>query len=443
MKFLNDIFLTLLLALVAGLTAAVVMRGLYVAFKRSAASFSKNIGSRLLLKSALVFLFSAIAFTGAYMTQAEKRKSGNGEQENWGNGRLARLNGEQETGNGESCIIQGDVASCRVADTTAITISSFSASTNSVEIETFIDPDSILPGSRILAYAKFGDLIASAWTNVASSIVLPGETNLCFNIPLPEPPPSSSFFVLARENDSDGEGLDDSFERYVALTDPFSADTDGDGWDDFSEVAAGTSPTNSSLSLLVNANGCRVLKISDALSFSTNAISDLASPQGSGFYSLQVATPRPTAWKQVFVSGSPDGSAGWNLSGAQISYEDSDGMCGTMPSVSADSCRLQLSTNENLSVTISITATAAQVSLDSPLYLHFYEPDIHVLDSHDYTDDDTGIGYHVVVGEWQDGYAPSARLSVDMKIVELWNYGIMEMREWELILAAKNAKFAA
>ena len=83
MEFLNDIFLTLLLALATGLTAAVVMRGLYVAFKRSAASFSKNIGGRLLFKSALVLLFSAIAFTGAYMTQAEKRKSGNGE---WGTG---------------------------------------------------------------------------------------------------------------------------------------------------------------------------------------------------------------------------------------------------------------------------------------------------------------------------------------------------------------------
>ena len=161
MESFNDIFTSLLLAAAAGLSAILFLRGLYVSFRRSSASFSKHIGDRLLFKSALVFLFSAIAFTGAYMTRAEKRKSGNGEQGTgngewgtayWGNGRPARL--ERGAGNG-------------------IQITSFVASTNSVDIEATLYPECIIPGARILAYAKFADLITNAWTNVSSSIVPP------------------------------------------------------------------------------------------------------------------------------------------------------------------------------------------------------------------------------------------------------------------------------
>ncbi len=74
MESFNDIFTSLLLAAAAGLSAILFLRGLYVSFRRSSASFSKHIGDRLLFKSALIFLFSAIAFTGA-LSRDDYRRS--------------------------------------------------------------------------------------------------------------------------------------------------------------------------------------------------------------------------------------------------------------------------------------------------------------------------------------------------------------------------------
>ncbi|CAN0478815.1 unnamed protein product, partial [Phaeothamnion confervicola] len=42
--------------------------------------------------------------------------------------------------------------------------------------------------------------------------------------------------------DSDGDGLYDSDETTVYLTDPANADSDGDGYDDGQEVFDGTNP---------------------------------------------------------------------------------------------------------------------------------------------------------------------------------------------------------
>ena len=51
------------------------------------------------------------------------------------------------------------------------------------------------------------------------------------------------YWVAARSDlDSDGDGLSDSYEKYLYQTDPNLADTDGDGISDGAEVAAGTNP---------------------------------------------------------------------------------------------------------------------------------------------------------------------------------------------------------
>jgi len=51
------------------------------------------------------------------------------------------------------------------------------------------------------------------------------------------------FWIAARSDlDSDGDGLSDSYEKYLYQTDPNLADTDGDGISDGAEIAAGTNP---------------------------------------------------------------------------------------------------------------------------------------------------------------------------------------------------------
>ena len=84
MEFFNGIFVSLVSAGAAVLSAMVVSGALLRAAKRSAKAFSlRTGGGKELFKSALVFLFSAIAFSGSYLTRAEKRGMGIGE---WGMG---------------------------------------------------------------------------------------------------------------------------------------------------------------------------------------------------------------------------------------------------------------------------------------------------------------------------------------------------------------------
>ena len=68
-------------------------------------------------------------------------------------------------------------------------------------------------------------------------------TNVVWGCAVPEPPSEAGFFKLGSRVDTDGDGLPDAYERYVALTDPLDGDSDGDGLSDQFELAtAGTDP---------------------------------------------------------------------------------------------------------------------------------------------------------------------------------------------------------
>lgn len=59
----------------------------------------------------------------------------------------------------------------------------------------------------------------------------------------PENPDSDLDGILDGEEDTDLDGLDDGLETRTFLdTDPFNPDTDGDGWNDETEVTAGSDP---------------------------------------------------------------------------------------------------------------------------------------------------------------------------------------------------------
>jgi hypothetical protein len=68
----------------------------------------------------------------------------------------------------------------------------------------------------------------------------PGETDLTVS----NLPADQAFFILARTNDSDGDGLSDAYERLVSHTNPYDPDTDHDGLSDSLELQLGTDPNN-------------------------------------------------------------------------------------------------------------------------------------------------------------------------------------------------------
>lgn len=53
---------------------------------------------------------------------------------------------------------------------------------------------------------------------------------------------ASALPAFAADFDSDGDGLTDALESNVYFTDPLKADTDGDGWDDKTEIENGYDP---------------------------------------------------------------------------------------------------------------------------------------------------------------------------------------------------------
>ena len=54
----------------------------------------------------------------------------------------------------------------------------------------------------------------------------------------------AAFFRFGADFDADGDGLTDAYERLGSLTDPMSADTDGDGLADGEELSVGADPAN-------------------------------------------------------------------------------------------------------------------------------------------------------------------------------------------------------
>lgn len=69
-----------------------------------------------------------------------------------------------------------------------------------------------------------------------------GQTPRCQVSTLTNLPSSQAFLLISRVIDSDHDGLSDSFEKLVSKTDPYSADSDGDGMLDGWEVMWGYNP---------------------------------------------------------------------------------------------------------------------------------------------------------------------------------------------------------
>jgi hypothetical protein len=58
-------------------------------------------------------------------------------------------------------------------------------------------------------------------------------------------PLGTCFLRLGSPQDSDFDGLTDAYERLVSKTDPYNADTDGDGISDSDEILGGSDPLTS------------------------------------------------------------------------------------------------------------------------------------------------------------------------------------------------------
>jgi hypothetical protein len=64
-----------------------------------------------------------------------------------------------------------------------------------------------------------------------------GNTYVITNLPN-----TACFLILGTPQDSDFDGLTDAYERLVSKTNPYNADTDGDGISDGDEILNGSNP---------------------------------------------------------------------------------------------------------------------------------------------------------------------------------------------------------
>ena len=108
-------------------------------------------------------------------------------------------------------------------------------------------PPSLSPVNDLLDIYARGTLAPSdPWGILGMLPVSPGDTNCVFELQKYNLPTNgatdSCFLSVGTQDDSDGDGLSDVFERLVSLTDPLLADTDADGLDDLWEFTWGLDP---------------------------------------------------------------------------------------------------------------------------------------------------------------------------------------------------------
>jgi hypothetical protein len=63
-----------------------------------------------------------------------------------------------------------------------------------------------------------------------------GQAYTCSRCTFTYQPATMAFYKLGAVQDSDGDGLSDSYELYVSHTDPYNPDTEGDGLSDWYEL---------------------------------------------------------------------------------------------------------------------------------------------------------------------------------------------------------------
>lgn len=98
--------------------------------------------------------------------------------------------------------------------------------------------------SGVEVYAR-ARLDADGWAGVGTAPLPAGADSLVVELPharLPDGWETSMFFTLGLAVDSDGDGLSDAFERLVSRTDSNLADTDGDEMPDGWEIENGLTP---------------------------------------------------------------------------------------------------------------------------------------------------------------------------------------------------------
>ena len=90
-------------------------------------------------------------------------------------------------------------------------------------------------------------LTTNEWSHLAQIYIAEARSNVVVSLPFTAFPTNAmekaAFYLVAKRDDSDGDGLSDTFERLVSGTLVLQADSDGDGIDDGKEKLLGTDPS--------------------------------------------------------------------------------------------------------------------------------------------------------------------------------------------------------
>ena len=250
------------------------------------------------------------------------------------------------------------------------------------------------------------------------------------------------FYQFGLDMDTDGDGLADSFESLVTLTDPLASDSDLDGLPDGVEWSLGTDPTERDTdgdwfvdgsdpdplaptawedfdgdgipdayeihwfggtgtvdsAEMLGANGFTVgfdlaaginpTDAAEAAFMPTNGIvawkiADAFMALGPGntnsVYERTFDVARHGGWEQFFISSRLDRAGEWCLQGLVLEWEDSEGESGlATSSPTGDSWRLSLSTNSPERLTVRLNPIAIENACRTPLYLLAYSPGVAV-----------------------------------------------------------------